>query len=74
MGWTPVALQAVCDWHLWLPLAGVLALCWGVVVVAAAALFGGATAGRDSRRFASPDRGAIVSGQPTQDESQKGSR
>lgn len=71
MGITSVAFEAVGDWQIWLPLAGVLVLCWGLVVVATASLFGGPAGGRHSRRFATPHRGGIRSDKPTRDESQQ---
>ncbi|KUH64810.1 hypothetical protein AU184_17725 [Mycolicibacterium novocastrense] len=70
MGWAPVAFDAAGDWQLWLALTGVLVLCWGLVVVATATLFG-AAGGRQSRRVVTSDRG-VRGDKPGQDESRQG--
>ncbi|WP_102143095.1 hypothetical protein [Mycobacterium hubeiense] len=63
MGWAPAAFDAAGDWQLWLALTGVLVLCWGLVVVATATLFG-AAGGRQSR--------SLRGDKPGQDESRQG--
>jgi hypothetical protein len=71
VGIAPVAFDVVGDWHVWLPLGAVLVLCWGLVVVATATLFGGHPGGRHIRRFATPHRGGIRSDKPPRDDSQE---
>ncbi|ORB62797.1 hypothetical protein [Mycolicibacterium tusciae] len=74
MGWAPVAFDAAGEWQLWLALTGVLVLCWGLVVVATATLFGGPVGGRHSGRLASPYWGGNRSDKPTRDGSRQESR
>lgn len=70
-GWAPVAFDAAGDWQLWLALTGVLALCWGFVVVATATLFGGWAGVHHRRRFATHERGGVRSDKPTHDGTQR---
>lgn len=49
MGWAAEMFDAAADWDLWLLLAGVLVLCWGLVLAATATLFGSSSDGRLTR-------------------------
>lgn len=49
MEWAPTLFHAASHWNLWL-LGGVVVLSWGLVIAAAAVLFGG-TSIKSSRRI-----------------------
>lgn len=71
LGWAPLVLEAAEGWHLWLSLAGVLVLCWGLVIVATVTLFGGPMAERRSRRVLAPGR-VVRQDKPTHTRSRRG--
>jgi hypothetical protein len=49
VGWAPFGLDSGADWQAWLLLIVALLVCWGLVIAATAALFGGHFGGRHHR-------------------------
>ncbi len=49
VGWAPAVLGSGVDWRSWLVLIIALLVCWGLVLAAAAALFGSPFGGRGHR-------------------------
>jgi hypothetical protein len=56
VGWEPSVLGGGADWPTWLLVTVALVACWGLVVAATTALFGGHLGGR-SQRNGSPRLG-----------------